>query len=111
MAKGLPLADPTQAGLLVQGTIQQAFGNWEGTNQTLDIIIIAGGQGASGPSIGNPDFPGNYPFICPKGTPLANAIKNTLSTALPNLTQSINISPRLVMNSDQPGQWGTRGVQ
>ncbi len=35
MQKGLPLANPMQYGLLVQGQIFQAFGNWIDTNQTL----------------------------------------------------------------------------
>src|SRR5579875_2215617 len=39
MQKGLPLAKPQQAGLIFHGKIFQAFGNWQGTNQTLDLII------------------------------------------------------------------------
>src|ERR1700752_2385438 len=39
MAKGLPLANPKQSGLILQGTIQQAFGNWQGFDQTLDFVV------------------------------------------------------------------------
>lgn len=39
MKKGLPLAKPQQAGLLIAGEIQQAYGNWIGTEQTLDLQI------------------------------------------------------------------------
>src|SRR5262249_10576948 len=42
MGKGLPLANPSQAGVLVKGTIFQAYGNWVGVNQTLDIKMIPG---------------------------------------------------------------------
>src|SRR5688572_13631719 len=37
MGKGLPLANPKQAGPLVAGQIIQAFGNWVGTDMTLDL--------------------------------------------------------------------------
>ena len=43
MQKGLPLANPAQSGLLVQGFIFQAFGNWiDVTQQSLDLVIMAG---------------------------------------------------------------------
>ena len=38
---GLPLAKPAQSGLLVQGYIFQSFGNWKGTEQSLDLVILA----------------------------------------------------------------------
>ena len=41
MQKGLPLANPNQQGLLVQGSIFPALGNWVGTDQTLDLYIVA----------------------------------------------------------------------
>jgi hypothetical protein len=100
MAQGLPLANPAQAGLLVQGTIQQAFGNWQGTNQTLDIIIQAGPVGVG--SVRNPQ---NFPFNWIKGTPLSRAIGNTLGIAMPGMPQQINISPNLVSNMTLPGQY------
>src|SRR5690242_7071326 len=38
---GLPLASKQaiQAGIIVQGSIYQAFGNWQGVNQTLDLLV------------------------------------------------------------------------
>ncbi len=39
MARGLPLANPDQRGLLLQGEITQAFGNWQGPNMSLDLIV------------------------------------------------------------------------
>lgn len=43
MQAGLPLANPKQAGLILQGQVFQAFGNWQGVDQTLELMIIAGG--------------------------------------------------------------------
>lgn len=36
---GLPLANPDQAGLIVSGTVQGCFGNWAGTNLTMDFLV------------------------------------------------------------------------
>ena len=105
MSKGLPLANPAQSGLIIQGQIFQAFGNWVGTDQTLDLNIISGGNAGT---IGSPDTPGNYPFLWPAGSPLAAAIAQTLKTALPGLTQSINISPNLVLSYTQAGHYQSR---
>ncbi len=40
MHKGLPLANPSTYGLIAQGTVLQAFGNWLGTEQTLEIQMM-----------------------------------------------------------------------
>jgi hypothetical protein len=110
MAKGLPLANPAQAGLLMQGTILQCFGNWIGMDQTLDMLFAVGGAAASGSTTGNfigtgADIPGNFAFNMPAGMPLATAIANTLMTALPDIPPSIAISPNLVLNYDQVGHY------
>jgi len=42
MKAGLPLANPAQAGIIAQGNVYQAFGNWQGVNQTLDLICNPG---------------------------------------------------------------------
>jgi hypothetical protein len=95
MSKGLPLANPKQAGLIVQGTINQAFGNWINTDQTLDLILT--------PRVGSPNDPSNIVLNWPKGTQLSAAIQSALSTAFPNLTPKISISPNLVLSNDE---WG-----
>lgn len=90
MSPGLPLADPSQQGILVTATIQQAFGNWQGTNQTLDMYIR--------PSEGGPLAPRNIIFDWKKDTPMAQAIQNALSTAFKKegYKVNVNISPNLV---------------
>jgi hypothetical protein len=93
MQAGLPLANPMQAGRLVVGQVFQAYGNWEGTDMRLDLVIA--------PSSYTLDDPGNIVFNWPAGQPLAQAITNTLAVAYPNLQVTINISPQLVQNSTE----------
>ena len=99
MQKGLPLANPAQAGLIAQGTILQAFGNWIGTDQSLDIIFYA--------PFGSPAAPVNLTQNWLAGTPLAQAIANTLKVAFPGYQQDIQISPNLVLAHDEPAFYGS----
>jgi hypothetical protein len=103
MQKGLPLATAAfndgQAGLLVQGYVFQAFGNWVSTEQSLDIVIKAG----EGPTPGAKNLVLNWK----KGVSLGDALKSTLTTAFPGYTADINISPKLVFNQDETGYYST----
>jgi hypothetical protein len=108
MAQGLPLANPQQAGVLLKGQIYQAFGNWIGTDQTLDMFFVAGGVATGSPTIPtNKPGASNFSFIWPAGSSLASAIGQTLSTAMPGLTQSFAISPNLVTNAPQTGHYSS----
>lgn len=99
MQKGLPLANPAQSGLLVSGIVQQAFGNWIGTDMSLNILLNTGAS---------PDnTPQNLIVNWPAGTALATVIKNTLATVFPTYKVNINISSQLVLNSDQKGFYGS----
>ena len=95
MQKGLPLAKPAQAGLLMRGTIQQAFGNWLGTDMWLELIWTAGKT--------DPQAPTNLTIDWKAGQLMADAIRATLRAAAPDYTVQININPRLVLRQDQPG--------
>lgn len=95
MQKGLPLAKPAQAGIIAQGQIYQAYGNWEGVNQTLNLI----GQGAGL----TPDR--GVSFNWQPSTTLASALADTLSQAFPGYKQEIKISDALV-NSDSVAECG-----
>lgn len=99
MSAGLPLANSKQSGLLVTGQVIQAFGNWIGTDQTLDLILA--------PPAGNYVEPLNFVLNWQANQPLADALKTTFSTALPSAKQDINISPRLVLNHDEVGYYET----
>jgi hypothetical protein len=103
MQKGLPLANPAQAGLLVSGTIFQAFGNWQDVDMTLDLILLASGPGSDAPSA---SAPVNLTQNWKAGTPLSAAIKTTLGTAFPSTKSTINIDPSLILAHDEPGFYG-----
>lgn len=95
MAKGLPLANPAQSGLIAAGEIWQAFGNWQGTNQTLDIIVQPGAPP------GNQGIGINWNWQ--KGQNLQDALTQMMAQAFPSYTPDINISATLVAPSPQPG--------
>lgn len=99
MSKGYPLANPAQQGLLVQGTILQAFGNWYGIEQTVDMYL--------GPPTGTQDQPSNYTFTWMNGEPLSAMIARTLNVVAPGLKQNIAISANRVANADKPGVYAT----
>lgn len=84
MGVGFPLANPTQAGLLLQGSIYQSFANWIGTDQNINFVVV--------PSVFTYSSPGNFVFIWQPGQTLANALSQTLSTAYQNKIVTVNIS-------------------
>ena len=105
MQKGLPLATDAvnsgQQGLIVTGTIFQAFGNWQGINQTLDFVI------SPTPS-GTQSQPANISHLWKKGTPLADVLRQVLQTAYPTFqAPKISISPDLVLGHDEPFVFST----
>lgn len=87
MGKGLPLATAAyndgQAGIIYQGRIWQAWGNWTGTEQTLDFTIF--------PDDLTP--PGGVCFNWQQGQSLSSAIATSLTQAFPTYKQSINVAP------------------
>lgn len=99
MSKGLPLANPAQQGVVAQGAIYQAFGNWSGTEQTLDLIVMPGVVVTNS----------GVPIILnwKRGTNLQSALKQVFAQAFPTYTASINISENLVAPSDQMGHYPT----
>lgn len=97
MSKGLPLANPAQQGVLLQGSVFQAFGNWRGTEMSLVLVV--------GPATGTQDQPVQFPFTWTAGTPLATALSNVLSVAFPGLKQQISISSNLVLGYTETGYY------
>lgn len=88
MKAGLPLAKPQQSGLVLQGQIFQAFGNWHGTSMTLDLIVL--------PDVGTINDPKNISIDWKRGTPFAPAVAAMLKTAFPTYKQVIAVSPNLI---------------
>jgi hypothetical protein len=100
MAKGLPLANPSQSGLLLEGSIQQAFGNWQDVNMTLDMVINA--------SYGTATQPANIILNWKKGQQFSSAIDSALAIAFPQYKRNININTNLVLTEDaEPGYFQT----
>ena len=94
MSAGLPLANPSQSGILAGGIIYQAFGNWEDVNQTLELIV------QNGPT---PLLTTAISWQWTKGQALSAALKQMFSQAFPAYAASINISENLIAPSTQTG--------
>lgn len=108
MQRGLPLAKPAQSGLLAQGFIFQAYGNWIDTEQTLDLVVMPGTSPASGTGgTGTIDAPKNIVLNWKAGTTLASALQTTLQTAFPNYAATINIDSAIVRPNDEVGFFPT----
>lgn len=99
---GLPLANPAQYGLLLQGYVFQAYGNWIMNTQTLDLIVLAGSAPAADVKQGAPV---NLSLNWPAGTTLSDAITQALKAAYPTYTANISISPNLKFSGDLPGSY------
>jgi hypothetical protein len=91
--EGLPLANDQviHQGLIADGQIYPAFGNWTGTDLSLTFIVIPGN--ASG--IGGPTSPRNIIHNMPQGS--------QLSSAFPNSQFIVNISNALTLNAPDQG--------
>lgn len=102
MQKGLPLANPAQAGLLTSGYVYQCFGNWIGADMTLDFVIAPGSGSASNP--GGPGTlakPKNFTLNWQGGQPLGPALKQCLQTAFGSgYTVNVNINSGIVRPTD-----------
>lgn len=96
MAKGLPFAQPAQSGLVLQGTVQSCFGNWQDTVQTLDFVIVAA-------AVGTPTRPQNISFGWPAGQTLGDMVQGALAVAYPDFQCEVTTSPQLVLNQAEPG--------
>jgi hypothetical protein len=87
MQKGLPLANPAQAGLLVSGNVFQCFGNWQGPVMTLDFVIAPGPAMGSNPGgVGTLAKPRNLTLNWQGGQPLGPALQSALQTGFPGFT-------------------------
>lgn len=101
MGGGLPLENKGQQGTIVKGQVVQAFGNWIGTEMTLDFVIA--------PGVFTEDTPGNFVLNWTKGQKLSDALKSMLSVAYKgyDMPIAINISENWVADQDMPGFSGT----
>lgn len=106
---GLPLANSDQAGIIAKGMIYNSFGNWVGTDMTLDLYITAGSASSSDDigGSGTNYTPKNIIFSCSKGDTFSSALENTFDTAFPNYAQDIDLDDTLVASEDINGHYHT----
>jgi hypothetical protein len=86
MIKGLPLANPSQAGVIAEGSIFSAYANWQGVLQSLELIVAPGGDVSP---------KGGFTFTWSAGEKLSDALNLAFADAVPNLKRNINISSNL----------------
>jgi len=98
MKKGLPLATTAApfAGTILEGTIYQAFGNWQGNDQTLEIICY--------PEAAQKDQ--DISFYWPAGMSLATALATVFVQAFGSLKMQTKIKiADLSMPADGSGHY------
>jgi len=96
MSKGLPYANPRQRGIVLQGSILQAFANWQGTEVCLDLVIV--------PGYVDPNSLRNITFNWKKGTELTDAVKQSLQNAYPATPVNGSFSSGLIYTEDTIAQ-------
>lgn len=97
MSKGLPYATAApKPGLIIDGTILQCFGNWIGTDVSLDLVV--------GPATYNPNINTNIPFDWGTAETLEQAVRKSLGVAYPSVPVNGSFSDKLKYTEPQ---WGT----
>jgi len=89
MSKGLPLADPSQQGLILNGEILQSWANWVGTQMDLNFLVYA--------STYTYDKPGNFVLDWKQGDDIQIALKKTLGVAYPDLGIVFSLSKPYIL--------------
>lgn len=107
-SQGLPLENPQQYGLLVQGIITKAFGNWIGVDQSLDLYISADNDTPKADGGPNPKpAPKNITLNFMKGKNLPDVVKQALQTAYPGMSVNTNVNQQIIAPQDLPGFFGS----
>jgi hypothetical protein len=100
--RGLPLAQPQQSQApLLSGWVSQCFGNWQGTDLTLEFSISLGAF------VATMEQPANFVFSWLPKSQLSDAIRATLASALATTNVTVNISKNLVQNAPMWGVYPT----
>lgn len=115
MQNGLPLATQSvqagQQGLLIAGTVFQAFANWQGVIQTLDFVItpapldsaITSDAARQAASVGAPAPPQNFAFTWKQGSSLTQEVKNVLQNAYPGADITVSAADDITLLHDEHG--------
>ena len=107
---GLPLAtaQAPEAGTLIKGYVYASWGNWVGTDMTLNFTVMPGDAPNPPPQPNAPNPPPkNIVLNWTKGMQLGQALQQTLQTAYPGQAANINISSQLVAPQDTVHYCGT----
>lgn len=85
-------------GVLAVGQVFQGYGNWEGTEQHLDLVVFS--QAA------DPDLAAAIPFSWAKNQPLDQAISAALTAAFPTFTvQGVGAVKNIIQDHDEQGYY------
>lgn len=103
MAGGMPLETPSQVGIVLAGQVFQSFGNWVGTEMTLDFVVA--------PALYTLAKQGSFTVAWRKGQQLADALATTLSAAYagssPQISANIKLANTWTRPTDIIGQYAT----
>lgn len=83
-------------GVLAVGQVFQGFGNWEGTDQHLDLVVFSQAV--------DPDLEAAIPFSWPAGMALDVAVANALTAAYPGFTVQGTVLP-ILQDHDEQGYY------
>lgn len=97
MANGLPLSASGTAGLVIQATILQVIGNWQGTELRQDFILTAQPLGADVVNVARLP-PVNLTLVWRDNVPLSDALTACFQAA--GIDSQISIDERLVQGFD-----------
>ncbi len=89
MSGGLPLEDPTQKGLILNGQVMQAWANWVGSEMNLNLLVF--------PSLYTYSTPGNFILNWQAGKSLQDALTTTLNVAFPDVGVVFNLSKPYIL--------------
>lgn len=97
MKEGLPLsANQPPPALIFKGTVVHGFGNWVGTQMSLNLFISASKFDYSNP--------GNFTLIWSKGQTLQDTLTQCFNVAYgENFPKVFNINQNIVLNHDEYG--------
>jgi hypothetical protein len=87
--QGLPLEKPAQAGTIWQGFVNQSFGNWVGTEMTLDFVMNAGSLRM-----------GHFLLLWKQGSSFQDAMQAMLSIAFPGRQVVFNLGGTYALSHD-----------
>lgn len=99
MAKGLPLANPAQSGLLMTGQVTQCWGNWQGRETSLELVAFSKPFTRSQPA--------NLSLNWQQGQTLQDAVTQTLTNAYPGSVITGSFTSSLIYTENQPGFYQT----